>query len=223
MDESEFRKESKRLIKEHAPHIPEDQIDLHQSSALYWGPENFSQVSDWLGTTTKILDEPEKFSNREVFVNFFGLIDDSELAAFIRQKAVGSFAVLGFSEEQARDLVNAQGDDDTKKYFQLIWQAKEHFQQVHNLFSEDEKFLLRFLRHRGSHITLSKFSVRIEGQGENMKFQTTNWERLLKLSEVFTVQTFREVLLKKLVPHRETIASMAGLLTPEAGKRIFPE
>jgi hypothetical protein len=224
MNEEEFRKESRALIKEKIPNTPDEHIELHQDSSYYWGPENFSQVSDWLRTTIEILENPNNFSNRDLFINFFGVIDPSELPSFMNEKAVGSLSALGYNEQQARTAIATSTDLELKQYFQLIWEAKDLFEPIQFQFSEDDLFLLRFLRHRNCHITLSKFSVKIEGVGEDAIFKTANWERLVRLSESTAVITFRESLITRLLPDLEGLRRIQFLLSPERGKpRLFPE
>jgi hypothetical protein len=90
-------------------------------------------------------------------------------------------------------------------------------------FSDDEKFLLRFVRHRHCHVTLSNFAVRIAGTGDDAKFKTANWERLVQLSKVTTIAALRKSLIVKLKVHETNLERLRARIAPEPGDRLFQE
>lgn len=104
-----------------------------------------------------------------------------------------------------------------------VWQAKNLIELIRKDFTDDEKFLLRFIRHRHSHVTLSNFAVRIEANGNDMKYKTANWERLVKLSKTTTVVALRKSLVDKLTAHQDNLARLRALITPAPGGRLLPE
>lgn len=102
MADDQFKRVTRALVKALHPEMKDEEIDLHHDSSFYWGSENFAQAADWFKTTLLILKEPEMFPNRDVFINFFGILDDSELAFFLKDKTTTTFELLGVKEVDTR-------------------------------------------------------------------------------------------------------------------------
>jgi hypothetical protein len=222
MNDEQFKKITKEIIKAKKPGVKDSEIDLHQGSAFYWGAENFAQASDWIIQTIKILSTPDKVSNRDLFINFFGILDDSELSFFLREKTSKTFELLGVKEAEIPSFISSNKNNETREFLQRVWDAKNLIEIIRNDFTEDEKFLLRFLRHRHCHVTLSNFGVRLEGKGEDVKIKTANWQRLTKLAESKSVSDIRRTLLEKLSRHTESLSRLQYLIAPSPGKRLLP-
>jgi hypothetical protein len=124
MNNEEFKKTTKALIKKQRPETPDAQIDLHHDSSYYWGPENFAQAADWISKTISIVREPEKFHNGDIFVNFFGIIDDTELPKFLSGKTTTLFTLLDIKETDVPAFIASNKDPETRDYFERVWEAK---------------------------------------------------------------------------------------------------
>ena len=124
MDDDEFKRVTKALVKARRPELKDEQLDLHHDSAFYWGPENFVQAADWIVKTLSILKEPERFPNRDIFINFFGILDDSEFAYFLKEKTTTTFRLLEVKEADIPAFIASNKDPQTREFFERVWDAK---------------------------------------------------------------------------------------------------
>lgn len=211
------------MIKNKFPDIPEDNIDLHTDSSYYWGPENYGNASDWVMKTILIIRNPDVIPNEFLFTNFFGIIDDNELVCFLKEKTVKVFETLKIREPDISTFIASTTNPEIREHLQRVYEAKNLIEAIRKDFSEDEKFMLRFIRHRYCHITLSNFAVKIDGEGDDIKFRTSNWERLVRLSKTNTISSFRASLINKLKIHEDRLARLNYLISTEKGFRFFAD
>jgi hypothetical protein len=73
MDDDEFKRITKAIIKKRRPEMKDEEIDLHHDSAFYWGAENFAQAADWIVKTLVILTRESRLrrsrsSRRELII-----------------------------------------------------------------------------------------------------------------------------------------------------------
>lgn len=223
MSDDQFKQNVKDLIKSKFPHVADEDIDLHHDSSFYWGPENYSNAAEWVMKTLLIIRNPDQFHNEYLFTNFFGVIDDSELAHFLKGKTTKVFKLFSMDETAAVAFIAAITDKPMREHMERIWEAKNLVEAIRQDFSEDEKFLLRFIRHRYCHITLSRFGVRIEGENDEFEFKTANWTKLVELSKTKTVSSFRAELIDKLKIHESSLERLHYLIYPEPGVRLFAD
>lgn len=223
MDDAEFKEETKKLVKNKIPDVKDSVLDLHHDSAFYWGPQNLKSTSDWISQTIQILEHPELHGNREAFINFFGIIDDTELFSFLREKALLPYELMGIERDQIQEFIAKNQNVEIRNYLTRIWDAFLLVEQLRKEFSDDERFMLRFIRHRFCHVRLSNFSVKIEGMAEEAKFKTNNWERLVELSQTHTVSGLRKLFNEKLSAAKDQLVQIAKLINTEPPDAIFPE
>jgi len=110
VNDEEFKEKTKALIKARRPELKDEEIDLHHDSSMYWGPENLVQAAEWISNTLLILREPDKYPNRDVFVNFFGILDHSELAKFLKSKTDTTFKLLEVEEADIPAFIASNQD-----------------------------------------------------------------------------------------------------------------
>jgi hypothetical protein len=223
MTDDEFQKAVKALVKARRPDLKDEDIDLHHKSSMYWGAENLALAAEWIGRTIEILQNPNHYSNRDLFLNFFGILDPSELAKYLKGRTDTTFRLLKLKDEEVPAFIESNNDPETREFYRRVWDARNLIELIRKDFSDEEEFILRFLRHRHAHITLSEFGVRIDGKDDDAKFRTANWKRLTELSATTTSTKFRTDITAKLRAHSANLNSLKKMIAPEAGVRILPE
>ena len=198
VSDDEWNRNIRKTIKERRPGTTDEEIDLLDSSSTYWGSENYRAAAAWTELSLQLLGNPEHLSNPPAFINLNGLLDD--IPKFLKDKAK-IFSMFGVTDDAAaKAFIATNTDDRMREHFALLWESSQAAASIRSAVSDDDMFMLGFLRHRYCHPILSGYSVKIDGLLGNNKFKVEKWKRLLELGSKTKEDDFKIGIVDKLKP-----------------------
>ncbi len=206
ISDDEWNRNFRNSMKNKRPKTTDEELDLLGSSSSYWESENYRSAAAWCATSWDLIADSTQSSNSIIFVNLHGLLD--EIPKFLKDKAK-IFSRFDITDDDAANAFIATSTDDIiKNRFQLLWDSNRTSAKIRELCSDDDLFVLGFLRHRYSHPILSGYSVKIEGPLGDSKFKVANWKKLKNLGSNTKEEEFKLRMIKKLLPVKPDIKTL---------------
>lgn len=200
VSDEEWNQNIRKTLKERRPGTTDEEIDLLDSSSAYWGSENYRASAVWVQESLQLLDDPLHLPNSLAFINLHGLI--VEIPKFLKKKAK-IFSTLGITDDAAvKGFIATNTDARMREHFTLLWESNQTGDSIQSVVSDDDQFMLGFIRHRYCHPILSDYSVKIDGLLGNSKFKVEKWKRLLDLGSKTKEDEFKIGIIEKLKPIR---------------------
>lgn len=210
VSDDEWNRNIRKTIKERRPGTTEEELDLLDSSSAYWGAENYRAAAIWSLVSNQLLDDPKHLPNSLAFINLNGLLDD--IPKFLKDKAK-VFSMFGITDDVAANaFISTNTNEQMRDHFQLLWDSSRNAAFIRSVFSDDELFVLSFLRHRYCHPILSAYSVKIDGLLGDSKFKVAKWKRLLELGAETKEEEFKLGVIAKLKPVQTNITTLVNQL-----------
>lgn len=210
VSDDEWNRNIRKTLKERRPGTTDEEIDLLDSSSSYWGSENYRAASVWTAVSIQLLDAPTHLATSLAFVNLNGLLDD--IPKFLKEKAK-IFSMFGIVDDAAaRVFIATNTDDQMREHFALLWEVNQTAALVRSMVSDDDMFILGFLRHRYCHPILSGYSVKIDGFLGTSKFKVEKWKRLLDLGSETKEDEFKLSIIEKLKPTKNKLECLRSQL-----------
>lgn len=210
VSDEEWSRNIRKTIKDRRPGTTDKELDLLDSSSTYWGSENYRASQAWIEVSLLLLHDPAHLPNALAFVNLNGLLDD--IPKFLKDKAK-SFSMFGLTDDVAAiAFIATITHEQMREHLTLLWESNKTATSIRSTVSEDDLFILGFLRHRYCHPILSGYSVKIDGLLGNSKFKVEKWKRLIEIGSKTKEDDFKIGIIEKLKPNKGTLERLAGQL-----------
>lgn len=214
----DFDETVRKIIKKNNPKTTDAEIGAWSESTHYWEAENFRSAARWVLSAMAAVRTPASLSIDRTFVRLWGAI--VEVHYLLRDKAEPHRNLLGVSEADMIAALQTNRDRETREFLINLWNAYIVSREIFNALSDDDRFLLGFLRHRVCHPVLSDYKAKLSGKVPQTKIKTEKWERLKKLGDRVKQDKFKAEMIEKLRPHLNHFAGLIMLLRQCAGEKI---
>lgn len=210
VSDDEWNRNIRNTIKQRRPGTTEEELDLLDSSSSYWGAENYQASAIWSATSLRLIEDPKHLPNSLIFINLNGLLED--IPKFLKDKAK-IFSMFGITDDDsANAFIATNTNQEMREHFQLLWDSSRNSAAIRSFFTEDDLFMLNFMRHRYCHPILSGYSVKIDGLLGDSKFKVEKWKRLIELGSITKEEVFKLEIIAKLKTIRTKIETLVNQL-----------
>jgi hypothetical protein len=205
----------KKIIKDRNPSWTDEDIDLWGESSDFWATENYRNSARWSLRLSNKLFGQHHYPNNRFFIDFFGVF--GEVRSFLNSKAQ-AFKDLGFgeSDEDIRKGISKLSNEAMREHLYELLRAWNLIEKLSASISDDELFLIEYLRHRYCHPTLTGYSVQIVGRKGSKQLATMKYERLKSLNKT-NVEQLKKDLTGKMLPLSGELRRLSFMLAHLGG------